>query len=718
MDTTLARSCSSRFDLSRRRLEGAALAFILACGLLTAARPAYAQPAETRPASVQGGYVRAATIGEVLSRWRPEVHLYVLGDVDLEEDALQALAAWLDGRHWTVLLVQDATGQTYTDVEGQVREGVDAIEYGTGQGIPKRPGFAEQVHPRTQEPDGAIFSIVLAQRVFFYTGSAAQDSRSLGDDHFQGNLDQWAIQAMRSSGDIVMAVRDTVTNIDTQVDLAIDRAAQEAVQARETAGQALTKGERDLADLERRERSGVAREELLAARQKLARARELYDRGTPGYDQPLSEAREGLFVAELAISRADGRAAFGRALKIFFLTFLVSALLGTGFVLNRRRRGVRREAERLLAAWRTALDAKLGALLDELERRVARFVGPASGEGRRPWAGETLRWAEQIRADVGSLYILWTSANGVLQQAEALIRASGLGAVYNFFLPGKYRRGIALLKDEPVPFDPAGGLPKLFGGEHTWRDDLLGDLAGYEPFHKSFQDLVGELDLRAKRATEALALVEASSLQGPSLLEETGARISETAALREEIERAGSAEGLFLVPAVCAMALPAASDALARTRALFPTDPVGALRVDGARARRIAMESWQLAGLVAAARHGVLPAVEAGAVALRDVSIATAWIEAERIQLSGHADLLAEQAAEEPVSAGIEELAVSLADLGLRVERAVTLSRVLEEEARPEAQRVAGLVQAARADLGGFEPAAGPHPAGRGLRSL
>ena len=191
------------------------------------------------------------------------------------------------------------------------------------------------------------------------------------------------------------------------------------------AAQLLAAAEGQLADLERRERSGAAREELSAARQKLIRARELYDRGTPGYDQPLSEARDSLFYAELAISRADSRATLGRALEVFFFTFLGAALLGTGFVLNRRRRGVRREAEQLLAAWRNALDEKLGALLDELEQRVARFVGPASGEGQRPWSGETLVWAGQIRADVGSLYILWTSANNVLQQAEALIRASG-----------------------------------------------------------------------------------------------------------------------------------------------------------------------------------------------------------------------------------------------------------------------------------------------------
>ena len=782
MDTTLARSGSSRHPLSRRRLEGTALACFLACGLLAAAPPALARPAENRFAAVQGGYLRTGTIGDVLARWRPDVHLYVLGDVGLEDDALRELAAWLDGRHWTVLLVQDATGQTYKGFDWQTYTGEGAIEYGTGQGIPKRPGFLEQVHPRTQEPNGAIFTIVLAQRSFFYTASAAQDNRALGEGSFQGNLDQWAIEAMRSGAGIPQAVRDTVTHIDARVDEAIEREALESRQARENVrrslqsavdevnrleelaaglrkayprldgplahpdieklrqqvaeaepwldsdpqrvvqtansvrmqaatqiaaieaypsiGKALAEAEAQLAALQRRERAGAALLELDTARQMLTRARELYDQGAPSYDNLLSEAGRHLFTAEQAISKADRLAASGRALAIFFLIFLGMALLGTGFVLNLRRRGVRKEAGQLLAAWRNALDEKLGALLDELEQRVARFVGPASGEGQRPWAGETLRWAEQIRADVGSLYILWTSANSVLQKAEALIHASGLGAVSNFFLPGKYRQGIALLKDEPVPFDPASGLPKLFGSERTWRDDLLGDLASYEPFSKSFQDLVGELDLRARRAAEALSLIEAAVLQGPSLLEQTGEKIAQTTFLRQEIEQAGAADGLFLVPAIFSTALPAAADSLARAHAVFPADPVGALRIDGARAQRIALESWQLADLVMAARRGVLPAVEAGAASLRNVSIATGWIEADRIELSGRADHLAEQTATETTAAGIEELSQGLADLGLRVERAVALARVLEETARPEALRVAGLVQSARADLG------------------
>ncbi|HEX4959227.1 MAG TPA: hypothetical protein VF173_00210 [Thermoanaerobaculia bacterium] len=755
----------------------AALAFILTFLSLLAFPPAGA-PAKSLPAAARAGFVHVGTIGEVLSSWRPKTHLYVFGDVGLGEAALRELAAWIGDRHWTVLLVADARGETYRSADGALRQGEDALEYGTGQGIPKRAGFLAQVDPRTQQPDGAILTIVLAQHVLFYTGSQAQDSRGLGEAQFRGNLDQWAIAAMRSGGDVVSAVKDTITNVEARLAGAIDQEVQrvetarrgvesakarlvtleqkaaalhashpamngplahldvEALRQRLAAaersaatdpegtireveavqgdaatkvrgiddypafGKALAAAQARLGDLERRERAASAREELAIARQSLAEARDRYDRGAAGYSEQIGLAKAAVDQAEERLASIDSEAAVLRFVLRFLLLLLAAALVAAGFVLNRRRRGAKREAEQLLAAWRTALDRKLAALFDELERRVGRFVGPASGDGKRPYTGETLRLAEQIRADVGSLSILWTSASGILGKAEALIQGKGLAVVYNFFFPGRYRRGITLLKDEPVPFDPADGLPRLFGAERTWRDDLLGDLASYEPFRKSFQEIVAELDLRAARATEALGRVESGLTQGPSTLEETATQIRQAAARREEIERAGADDGLFRIPAVFAEVLPAAEALLAQGRARFATDPVGALDGEVTRAGRIARDSAQLVDLVAGARQGVLTAVDRGAAALREGTIAAGWIEEERRRLSSSADLLAARAVESGIASEIEELGRSLAGLGARVERTVALSRTLGETVRPEIQRAGEVVQAARGELG------------------
>jgi uncharacterized membrane protein YgcG len=783
-------SCGLRPLFSWRRLSSTALVFFLSlCPLW--ARPADAQPAEAL-SSLRSAPVHADTIGEVISRWKPDVHLYVLGDVGLDEETLSELAGWLAGKHWTVLLVEDASGQTFTDADGVPRLGDAAIEYGTGQGIARRSGFSALVHPETGEPDGAILSIVLAQRSLFYTGSEAQDSRALGESQFQGSLDQWAIEALRSGRDIVRAVKDTVTNIDSQLAAAIDQEIQQADLALASAVEQIEALENRLSELREVAPGAVARLETadpVVLRAQVAEVRELQSRrgagkaqeililnsvlerstsslqllaglegqiegvrsdarkaaetltaleksaaqlrrldpeasGLPGgldirgLRQDLARAEASITedpvaaftgVAEVqsraeagirAIAERKDEIALRRTALVLLLLAAGGAIVATGVLLNRRRRGVKGEAEKLLAAWRAALDRKLAIFFDELERRMALFVGPASGDGKRHHAGETLSLAEQIRADVGSLSILWTSANSVLEKAEALIRAPGLGKVYNFFLPGKYRRGIALLQDEPVPFDPADGLPRLFGQERTWRDDLLGDLASYEPFRKSFQEIVAELDLRAGRAAGSLDVIERSVVQGPADLAGTEERIRQAGSLREEIELAGAGDGLFRLPALFAVALPAATAALERARELFPTDPVGALRGDGALARRIAMESLELATFAAAARHGVLAAIEAGMAVLREASIATGWIEAERIRLSGQADLLAARAAEAPVALEIEELVQQMAWHGRRVDRAAALCGVLQATSRPEIRRVSEVVRIARGELG------------------
>lgn len=744
---------------------------VLACGLL----------APVCAAAPHGSYVRVESIGEMLRVWRPETPLYLLGNVPLEADVLGELAGWLQDKHWTVLLVENAAGQTYTDVTGVVRSDVDAIEWGVGEGMLRRPGFARLVHPLTGEPDGAVFAIVLAQRALFYTSSEAQKSRGLGD--FSSGLDQWAKLAMREGGNVAGAVTATVTNIDLEVEAAIREEALTAqnslargtdelaiLEARlqslhpeaasnlnlpdakalraqlDAAKAALDQGkareatkilypltgirgdsevgisrikaaiatidwflskrqvveslQARLADLERHKLAATAERELASARESLAQARELHLRAAPGYDESLQNAEYALTGAELKISRAEGLAAMQRGFQRGLPYPIAALLLGIAIVLNRRRRPAKREARSLLTAWRTALDRKLAALYDELEARVDRFVGPAHGEGQRRWQGESLELAEQIRDDVGSLTILWTSANSVLEQAEALIRARGLGAVYNLFFLRRYRRGIALLRDEPVPFDPADGLPRLFGEQRTWRDDLLGDLGSYEPFKKSLQEIVDELNLRAGRAGEGLDRFEKAVVEGPAALEETAARLQRLSGLEVEVAFGGTDDGLFLVPAAFAVASPAAAATLARARERFRHDPVAAFRTEVAEAGRIAGEALSLAERIQAARGDALPAIEAGAESLRGAGIATDWIAAERRSLSERADALAGLAAAESVGEGLEDLDRSLGGLRLRAERAAALTETLVATTRPELERVASLVKVGRVELG------------------
>ncbi len=705
---------------------------------------------------------RVATIGEAVERWQPEIHLYVLGDVGLEEAVLADLAGELDGTHWTVLLVGDATGQTFRDVEGTVRQGDEAIEYGAGQGFPRRHGFAAQVHPRTGEPDGAVFALVLAQRALFYVGSKAQDSRGLGEAAFAGRLDAWAIEAMRNGGDVAGAVRATVSGIDRaladavenesagaastlqqaqmQVD-SLERTAAEVLRAhpgaalarRDTralragieaaraelehrpaeaqrlAKEALRRAvyeeklllqyqadagvlpvlEEALAPLERHERAAVAAGEIQEARRVLAELREIYRRGDPAYAERLWAARQAVDLAAATIAAEDARA---RALKgwlVVLATLFFAVAISGGVALRWRRKPVRQEAEDLLTAWQAALDRKLEALFGELERRVASAIGPVTGDGGHGFAGETARLAEQVRADVGSLSILWTSAAHVLEQAREQIRPRRAAAVlFNLFFVGRYRRGIALLRDEPVPFDPAEGLPRLFGGERHWRDDLLGDLALYEPFRKSFQELIDEFHTRAERATAALDRLESRREELPGLLQSAGERLVLAEAQRRPLEEAAAGDGLFRVPALFATVLPAASRALAAATAAAPSDPVGAAEGDGARAARLAEEACQLTTVLRSARSGVLPSVTESDAALRRAEVAVAWVGETLREAARRAERLAGGMLEESIATEIEDLAVDLAALGERAARAVELSSGAARAALRERQEL------------------------------
>ena len=73
---------------------------------------AFNAEAEVPPSSLQAAPVRAGTIEEVISRWRPDAHLYVLGDVGLTDETLAELAGWLADKHWTV----DATAMNGVNV--------------------------------------------------------------------------------------------------------------------------------------------------------------------------------------------------------------------------------------------------------------------------------------------------------------------------------------------------------------------------------------------------------------------------------------------------------------------------------------------------------------------------------------------------------------------------------------------------------------------------
>lgn len=161
----------------------------------------------------------------VVKLWSESQHLYVKGDIGVSDERLRELEKWLTANapHWTVVLLESAEGERFTDAEGTSFEGIEAVKHALGKGLSNRTRFGSLKHPRTGEQDGAVFLLSLEERNLSYFASDAQDRRGLGEEHWVGKLDAAAIAAMRDGGRVVDAARDTITTIDTRLARAVSQ---------------------------------------------------------------------------------------------------------------------------------------------------------------------------------------------------------------------------------------------------------------------------------------------------------------------------------------------------------------------------------------------------------------------------------------------------------------------------------------------------------------
>ena len=246
-------------------LLAALVALPATCPLASAQPPRFAQAERVADGSV----TQFQDVSELLNLWAPDSHLYVRGRVRLSSRELDSLEGWLDehGPHWTVLLLEDARGLEFVDRDGRRERGMDAIELAIGETLMDRSNFRDQTHPRTQEPDGAVFVLFLKERKFSYRGSTAQDRRDLGASRWMGRLDRPAFRAMRGGGRIADAVKDTVTSINKALDQRISHEIQSAIRRQQQRRTALeTLGSRLDAEADRLDavarRAQAARETL------------------------------------------------------------------------------------------------------------------------------------------------------------------------------------------------------------------------------------------------------------------------------------------------------------------------------------------------------------------------------------------------------------------------------------------------------------------------
>ena len=182
-------------------------------------------------------YFPFADIRKVFEQWSPSQHLYVQGNLKLSQSQLMGLESWIhkNGPHWTVILMEDASLQRYTNRDGRIETGMDAVELFLGD-LADVGSFRSLVNPVTGEQDGAVFILVLKQRNLSYRASEAQNRRGLGQNRWIGNLDRPAFRAMRGGGRVLDAVRDTIASINQPLDRAIiqeQKVAQQKLQQRQ-----------------------------------------------------------------------------------------------------------------------------------------------------------------------------------------------------------------------------------------------------------------------------------------------------------------------------------------------------------------------------------------------------------------------------------------------------------------------------------------------------
>lgn len=176
------------------------------------------------------GFVSIETVNDVIDQWSEDKHLYVKGDLGIPAARLDELQQWLskEGPHWTVVLMEEASGEYYVAPDGRSYFGMDAVEFALGKGLTNRTGFGKLENPITHETDGAMFVLFLKERKFSYFGSEAQDRRGLGRSKWIGELDQPAFRAMRGGGRVVDAVKETVRTINQRLDRIVRSEAETA----------------------------------------------------------------------------------------------------------------------------------------------------------------------------------------------------------------------------------------------------------------------------------------------------------------------------------------------------------------------------------------------------------------------------------------------------------------------------------------------------------
>ncbi|MCP5518978.1 MAG: hypothetical protein H7A45_17180 [Verrucomicrobiales bacterium] len=432
----------------------------------------------------------------------------------------------------------------------------------------------------------------------------------------------------------------------------------------------------------------VARDTLAAAADSLRAARESHARGESRYVADLTAATQSLNLARNQILAATRAAELRRNLRLAVGSGSVLLVVGVLFAMNRRRRAIKREAETQLRDWRTALGEKTAALFGLLDRR-ATVVGSSQAEAAARYHDDTLELARQVIADVDELFIMAACVDRVLRDAETALTPRILWTqLAHLFLRRPYQRALRLLRDEPIAFRPEEGLELVVRGPRTERDRLIGDLASYQPFTSSFNELIDAFNRHARAALDGLDRIESSVVEAGRLLGQLREGLDEIEAGRATLKAGDETNGWFAMPALFERLLPAAESSLAQARRRAGADPAGMLEHEGRLAGRQVGEARELLRIASVTRSERLPAAREAAATIEAAGLSATWIGEAFDRFSMQADDLATAAVDESVAGSLTELDHALTTLVATARRCGELGNerhTLLDQAIPEA---------------------------------
>lgn len=331
----------------------------------------------------------------ILENWDKDQHVYRVGELGVRPELLDGLERWLDenASNWTVLFLESALGESYTDVFGETSRGIDAVEDAMEKGLPARTAFSEFKDPDSGRPTGAFFILSLKERTMSYYGSESYQFG--GVILLEKKVKEW---------------REKIADFQT-----------------------------DLSKLERLE--SEIPNSLGAALQK---ANAEYRDGDPAYLNSMRDLKILIANSRASQERQDSRQkmlATGGATGAGFLALM-------GVVGNRRRRRVKAQAEELLGIRRAEMKGMSDRLFMTMDR-AAVVVGPAEELAERGYAGKTLDLSKQALQKIDEAFVLSSNVQRIVAKAESLmVPGNPLGKSRNLVSGGNYEDAIDLLDAE------------------------------------------------------------------------------------------------------------------------------------------------------------------------------------------------------------------------------------------------------------------------------